>query len=272
MSVQILIDSTADLSREEAERLGVRIVPLTVHFGDRQFIDKYNITEEQFYDMLNTEAEMPTTTQVSPQSFLDVYAEYPNDEIVGIYIAQKLSGTYQSAVIAKEECGREDIYPIDSLTVSAGAALLVNEAVRMRDEGKSGKEIAEHITELTKHVEMLAVFNTMKYLVKGGRLSSTKGTLGNLLGIKPIILVKDGVLEVIGKERGMKKALDFVVHHLRELPDFDSSKPIAYSHSFNPSDLELLKQELGEGQTLIMGSVVGTHAGPGAILAAYYRK
>ena len=106
MSVQILIDSTADLSREEAEQLGIRIVPLTVHFGDRQYIDKFTITDEEFYGMLNTEAEMPTTTQVSPQSFLDVYAEYPNDEIVGIYISQKLSGTYQSAVIAKEECDR----------------------------------------------------------------------------------------------------------------------------------------------------------------------
>ena len=272
MSVQILIDSTADLSREEAEQLGVRIVPLTVHFGNRQFIDKYTITDEEFYGMLNTEAEMPTTTQVSPQSFLDVYAEYPNDEIVGIYISQKLSGTYQSAVIAKEECGRDDVYPVDSATVSAGAALLVREAIRLRNEGKSGKEIAEYVTGLAKRVEMLAVFNTMKYLVKGGRLSSTKGTIGNLLGIKPIIRVKDGVLEVIGKERGMKKACEFVVHHLRELPDFDSSMPIAYSHSFNQQDLDALKQDLGEGQTLLMGSVVGTHAGPGAILVGYFRK
>ncbi|WP_283608180.1 DegV family protein [Faecalispora anaeroviscerum] len=272
MSVQILIDSTADLSREEAERVGVRIVPLTVHFGDRQYVDKFTITDKEFYEMLNTEEEMPTTTQVSPQSFLDVYAEYPNDEIVGIYIAQKLSGTYQSAVIAKEECGRDDIYPVDSTTVSAGAALLVREAIRLRDEGKSGKEIAEQITALAKRVDLLAVFNTMKYLVKGGRLSSTKGTLGNLLGIKPIIQVKDGVLEVIGKERGMKKACDFVVRYVHELPDFDSNMPIAYAHSFNVQELPILKQEIGDGETLIMGSVVGTHGGPGTILFAYFRK
>lgn len=272
MSVQIMTDSTVDFSKEEAQRAGVRIVPLTVHFGEREFVDKFTITDEQFYDLLNSEKEMPTTTQVSPQSFLDAYAEYPNDEIVGIFISSKLSGTYQSAVIAKEECGRDDIYPIDSTSATAGASLLVREAIRLREEGLSGRQIAEKIASMAGRVEMLAIFNTMKYLVKGGRLSSTKGAIGNLLGIKPVIQVRDGVLEVIGKERGMKKACNFVIQYLKELPDFDSNLPIAYSHSFNREDLAYLKQHLGEGETLVMGSVVGTHAGPGAVIVAYFKK
>lgn len=272
MSVKIIIDSTADISVEEAQRAGIQIVPLTVHFGEEQYIDKFTITNEEFYHKLNNSTTMPTTTQVSPQAFLEVYAEHPDDDIVGIFISSKLSGTYQSAVIAKEECGRENIYPIDSATVTAGAALLVREAVRLRDEGLSGKEIHEKISALTKKVEMLAVFDTMKYLVKGGRISSTKGVLGLVLGIKPVILVKDGVLTPIGKERGMKKACDFVIQGIRELPDFDKDMPIAYSHSFNEKDLAYLKDALGDGEVLEMGSVVGTHAGPSAVIVAYFRK
>lgn len=271
MSVKIITDSTADISVEEAQKAGVQIVPLTVHFGDEQYVDKFTITNEEFYEKLNGDV-MPTTTQVSPQSFLDVYAEYPDDDIVGIFISQKLSGTYQSAVIAKEECGRDNIYPIDSATVTAGMALLVREAVRLRDEGLSGKEISEKITALTQKVEMMAVFNTMKYLVKGGRISSTKGVLGNLLGIKPIIQVKDGVLEPIGKERGMKKACDFLVERLGGMENLEKSMPIAYAHSFNLQDIAFLKQALGEGETFEMGSVVGTHAGPGAVIVAYFLK
>ena len=272
MSVKIIIDSTADISLEEAQRAGVQIVPLTVHFGDEQYIDKFTITNEEFYNKLNTSSTMPTTTQVSPQAFCDVYAEHPNDDIVGSFISSKLSGTYQSAVIAKEECGRENIYPIDSATVTAGAALLVREAIRLRDEGLSGKEIADYITALTKKVEMLAVFDTMKYLVKGGRISSTKGVLGMVMGIKPVIKVTDGVLNPIGKERGMKKACDFIIQQIRELPDWDKEKPVAYSHSFNEKDLAYLKEALGEGEVLEMGSVVGTHAGPSAVIVAYFRK
>jgi DegV family protein with EDD domain len=272
MSVKIIADSTSDFSIQEAEKLGIELVPLKVSFGDEEYIDKFTITNRQFYEKLKSSDVMPTTAQVSPQRFLDVYAKYPSDDIVGIFLSHNLSGTYQSAMIAKEESGRKNVYPVDSASVTVGEALVVKQAIRLRDEGLSGKEIYEKINLLAKKVEMLAILDTLKYLVKGGRLSSTKGFVGNMLGIKPIVSVKDGIISQYGQKRGMRNALDSAVRDIRALPDYDPRMPVGFSHADNMADVDYLRTHFRDGDVFDMGSVVGTHGGPRAIAIAYFRR
>ena len=272
MGIRIITDSTSDLSLEQARQAGIEMVPLKVSFGSEEYIDKFTITNEEFYEKLKASDVLPTTTLVSPQQFLEVFNRYPDDDLVGIFISNKLSGTYQSAVMAKEESGRENIYLLDSGTASCGLALLLEQAVRLKDDGLTAAEIAERIGALAPRVEIYAIFNTLKYLVKGGRLSGAQGLLGSMLGIKPVLSVRHGALSTLGKERGMKKASDFVLERLRSLPDFDGGMPVAFAHSDNATDLDYLRQHFPEGTVYGMGSVVGTHAGPGAVMIAFFHQ
>ena len=203
--IRIVTDSTCDLLQSEQAQLGVDVLPLTLNFAGHIYKDGIDLTHAQFYEKLAKSSKLPTTSQINPGEFAQYFEKCvaAGDEVVGIFLSGELSGTYQSAMIAANEVSPDRIFPVDSRCTTFAMGLLVREAVRMRDSGQyRGAEIAKAIALLAKRVRLFAVIDTLKYLKMGGRLDAKTGFVGELLGVKPVIAVTDGKVEVIGKTRG----------------------------------------------------------------------
>lgn len=277
--IRIITDSSSDITVEEAKQLGVELVPLHVIFGNDVFMDGVDITHDEFYSRLQECEELPKTSQMNPAGFVQVFEKYieQGDEIVGIFLSSKLSGTYQSSVIASQMLGTDKIHLVDSLNASIGLAVLVREAVKLRECGKSACEIKKEIEKLVKKVRLVAVIDTLKYLKMGGRLSKTSALVGGVLGITPVISVIDGAVEVIAKTRGQKKSIRFMMDYMNDnIPDKDHVIDFGYTRIIK--NLDNFKEscipnfELGEDATREIGAIIGTHIGPGAFGVAYIAK
>lgn len=279
IAIRIFTDSTCDLSAEDQTRLGACVVPLTVHFSDASYLDGVEITNEEFYDKLDGSEALPTTSQVTPGAFIDAFRPYldAGDEIVGIFISGSISGTYNSAVMAKEELASGALHIVDSRNATLGLALLISEAAKLRDAGFSAAEIAEHISSLTGKVRLLAIINNLKYLRKGGRISATTAVIGELMGVKPLMTIIDGTVQSIGKARGMPAAINELLKKaLAELPDLRYGA--AFAHTCAPEMAQKVIDcvkgplKLVDWLTCNIGSVIGTHTGKGAVGFAYIAK
>ena len=271
-ALHIVVDSTCDMTLEEAKALGVGVMVLKVFFGPVGYRDKIDLIGPQFFEKLRASDVMPTTTLVSPEDFLDEFSRHPNEEILVITIAQQLSGTCQSAWVAKAESGRQDIHVVDSGSASIGHLILVREAVRLRDAGRSAGEIQKTLERIKPRLRVYAVLDTLKYLVKGGRLSGAAGALGTILSLKPVIQVRDGVVTSVDKARGSKAAIRKLAEIQAREPA-DRSLPAAYAHSGDPEAAAELSRALGlSAPSRWLSSVVGAHAGPGAVAVAYFVK
>ncbi len=278
MGIRILTDSTCDLSAEQAREAEIQILPLKVCFGDEVYVDGVDLTKEAFYQKLAASHHLPTTAQVNPEEFCGCFeqARQAGDAVIGIFLSSELSGTYQSAVIAREMCGGE-IYLIDSRTVTFGLALLVTQAVKLKKSGKTAREIVETLEEMKGKLSFYAAVDTLKYLKKGGRLSGTAAMMGGLLHIKPLIGIVDGKVEAIAKARGMGAAQDWLLERFRqEAPDMRHG--IFFGHTNAAAACEAFQQkvlaEAGDCDHKIIdiGSVVATHAGPGCVGFSYFKK
>ncbi|MDE6952906.1 MAG: DegV family protein [Erysipelotrichales bacterium] len=278
--IKMITDSTSDIDIELGKKLNVEIVPLKVIFKDKEYKDRIDLQPEQFYNLLTSSDILPTTSQPSPQDFLDLYEEAKEnqDSIIVLTLSSVLSGTYQSACIAKDLVEYDDIYIIDSLNATQGLRLIVDKAVRLRDEGLSVKEIVEQIEEYKKRVHIYAYVDTLEYFYKGGRLSKTSATVGTMLKLKPIVGLQDGKLDVFAKARGNQKATAKLIDIIKEHGDIDLNEPVSIGYTGDNQGLEkfedILKEELGFHNVLygFVGPVIGTHAGPGARLIAYTSK
>lgn len=278
MSVKIIVDSTADMTPEVARR--VKIVPLTVHFGEKEYISGVDIDSKKFYEMLVESDELPTTSQATPFAFGEAFQEAVEAgcEVVCITCSGKLSGTYQSAVIAAEEYPGK-VHVIDSNTIALGLGILVEYALKLLDKGRSAQEIVLNLLRMRERVQLLAMVDTLEYLKKGGRISATVAFAGGLLNIKPVITIAAGEIKVLGKARGSKQANNLLVQEIRKAGGVDFSKPLLLGYT-GLSDALLQKYivdsaALWEGQceklpVSIVGSVVGTHVGPGAVAVAFF--
>lgn len=277
--VRIITDSTSDITQEAGASLGITIVPLTVHFGAESFRDGVDISNKEFYDRLATAETLPTTSQVPPGEFTPLFQRFidEGDEIVGIFISSEMSGTCQSAEVARELVDRDKIHIIDSRTATFELALLVHEAARFRDEGKSAVEIAEIIRSLIKRIRLVAVIDTLKYLKMSGRISTTTAFVGGLLGINPIIAIIKGKVESIGKARGMKAGFKYINDMLLLDPP-DLNYLVSFGNTNAPEALEEAVHYFTENFGISnyieinMGITVGTHVGPGAAGIAYIAK
>ena len=279
MSVRIIIDSTTDLApRLEGQ---VTIVPLTVRFGNEEYIDGVTITHEEFYNKLVESDVLPTTSQATPAAFEEVFKEVTaaGDSAVVITVASQFSGTCQSARIAAEDY--DNIYVVDSGSVTMGAGILTEYALRCACSGMEAAQIAELLEKKKEDICLIALLDTLEYLKKGGRISSAVAFAGGLLNIKPVINVKDGVIHMLGKARGSKQGNNLLVQEIGKAGGIDFSMPILLGYS-GLSDA-LLKKYISDSASLweggvdslrytSIGSVVGTHVGPGAIAAAFFRK
>ena len=280
MSVKIIVDSTSDLTPEVAQQ--VKIVPLTIHFGEKQYVSGVDIDAKKFYEMLVESDVLPTTSQPTPYAFSQVFQEVVDagDTAVCLTVSSKLSGTYQSASIAAEEVPGE-ILVVDSLTVAIGGGILAEYALQLANSGMTAEEIAQDVLAQREKVRVLALVDTLEYLKKGGRISSTVAFAGGLLNIKPVISVTDGEVKMMGKARGSKQGNNLLVQEIQKSGGVDFTKPLMLGYT-GLSDALLQKYiadsaALWKGQVenlpvSIVSSVVGTHVGPGAVAVAFFAR
>ncbi len=280
MATRIITDSSADLTAQEAEALHVHIVSMSIQFGDRSYLDGVDLSKPEFYQILAAGKDSPTTAQPTPADFLTPLeeAKEAGDEAVVIPLSSQLSGTYQSAVIAKDMCEYSPIQVVDSRSASAGIHLLVEEACRLRDSGASAQEIAQALEALKGRVRIFALIDTLEYLRRGGRLSNLQASLGTVTKLKPVISVREGAVMVVGKAFGVSAAMKQLLRFLAEHP-VDNSFPAYALYSDDESrvddfiprlrELDLLPKEL---RRCSIGPTIGTHIGPGAVGMAYIEK
>lgn len=278
--IQIITDSTCDLSPELVQQLGIHVIPLSVCFGDEAFIDGVTLDKETFYAKLAEAEQLPTTSQPNPAAMLDCMEPLleQGDEIVGIFLSSKLSGTFQSATIAAGMADSDKIHLVDSLNATFGLGLLVMIAAHARDEGKSAAEIVEIVEDAKSRLRLIAFVDTLKYLQMGGRISAASAVVGTLLGINPLISVIDGAVESIGKARGRKGAY----RHLKALFEqetMDERFPVFFGATNDVNAMQELEAALTPSFTSAVdvfhaeiGCAIGTHAGPGAAGIAYIAK
>ena len=272
MAVQIITDSTSDLTAEELRELGVHVIHMRVIFEDGVYTDGVDITKEEFYAKQAEAKVLPKTTQVNPGEFCDAFQPLldTGDEVVAILLSSKLSGSFQSAVIAKDMVeGAERLHLVDSLNVTLGEGLLVREAVRLRDAGKSGAEIAAAIEALRSRVRFVAFVGTLKYLKMGGRVSATTALLGTMLSIKPIMHTSDeGKLVPVGKARGRKAAIKALLDKIETLGIHPENQTMFICHADCELDARAVAQQIKErfGTKTVyinyIGPVIGSHTGP----------
>ena len=280
MNVNLIIDSTTDLNPQLREQFTV--VPLTIHFGDQEYIDGVTISHRQFYEKLVESDVLPSTSQATPAAFADVFEEVARrgETAVVLTLASQLSGTYQSAMIAASDYpGR--IFVVDGTSVAIGTGILAELALWLREQGLTAEEIAGRLEEEKEKIHVVALLDTLEYLKRGGRISATVAFAGGLLSIKPVIAVKDGVIQMLGKARGSRQGNNLLVQQIEKAGGVDFDKPVLLGFS-GLSDALLTKyiedsRDLWENGTeslvtTSIGSVVGTHAGPGAIAVAFFRK
>ena len=277
MAVQIITDSTSDLTEQEQRELNVHMLHMRVIFEDGVYTDGVDITKEQFYEKQAQAKILPKTTQVNPQEYCDAFEPLleNGDEVVAIIMSSRLSGTFQSAQIAKDMAkGGERLHLVDSLNVTIGEGLLVREAVRMRDAGATGTQIAAALEELKHRVRFVAFIGTLKYLKMGGRISTSTAVLGTMLGISPVVAIVDGEVKSVGQVRGKQKILSYTLDFFREYP-VDSRHCIVFGHSRCLETMETYRDKCVQALGIQdyawdeLGSVIGTHSGPGCYGVAY---
>ena len=279
MAVKIIVDSTADMT-EEVKRI-THVVPLTVCFGQEEYMDGVTIDHKMFYEKLVECDVLPTTSQATPDAFMQEFEKVKEagESAVVIAISSKLSGTYQSAMIAAQDY--ENIYIVDSGTGTIGGGILVERAFKMLDEGMGAQEIANALEEEKKKIIIIALVDTLEYLKKGGRISKTVAMVGGVLNIKPVLSVTDGEITMLGKARGSKMGNNLLVQEIEKAGGVDFDKPVLLGYT-GISDALLLKyiedsKHIWEGNVAelryeVIGSVIGTHVGPGAVIVAFFKK
>lgn len=279
MCVRIIVDSSTDVSEKYREK--IQFVPLTVRFGDKEYLDGVELSKHQFYEMLVESDVLPTTSQATPAAFADCFEAIASagDSAVVITLSSKLSGTYQSAVLATEDY--PNIYVVDSQSVAIGTGVLAQYAVELAQQGMGAEEIAQVLTHQREKVCVVALLDTLEYLKKGGRISKTVAFAGGMLNIKPVVTIQDGAVALIGKARGSRNGNNLLVEKIREAGGVDFERPVLLGYTGLSS--ALLEKYVDDSKALwadhvdkldgcLLCSVIGTHAGPGAVAVAFFRK
>ncbi len=272
MTVKIVTDSLSDIAGDLAQELGITIVPLTVLFGHETFLDRVTITTDEFYARLPKDPHWPTTTQPPPSSFVEVYNKLTRetDEILVVTLSKKLSGTYESAMNAKDMVNNQKcrVEVIDSQAVAMGLGLIVISAAKAARDGAKLDELTGLVNSAVPRSHLIAYFDTLKYLAKGGRIGKAQGLLGSMLSVKPILVVKDGEMSPLTRVRSQAAGMDYLYNFVAGFPNIEE---LAVEHCTTPAEANRLVERLGSlfpreriYQSTI-SPVVGVHAGPGAM-------
>lgn len=282
MAIKFIIDSASDILPSEAEALGLIHLPLKVLFGEQEFSDSVDLTHKEFYEKLIETDIFPTTSQVNPDAFATAFRKVTEagDTAIVITLSGKLSGTYQSAMIAADDFEGK-VFVIDSESVTIGERILLQRGLALRDQGLSAAEIVEKLNEEKHHIRLLALLDTLEYLKKGGRISAAVAFAGNILSIKPVISIENGEVNLVGKARGSKKGNNLLRELIANCGGINFDKPFALAYS-GLSD-HLLQKYIEDSSEIwsthtdklpisSVGCTIGAHAGPGAVAIAFFEN
>jgi DegV family protein with EDD domain len=274
MAVKVITDSTADLSPELARKMGIGVVPIYVRFGSDVYRDGVDLNSDEFFEKLTTTTVHPATSQPTPADFSGIYSKYAKnrDGIISIHISSKISGTCNSALLAKamfeSSC---PIEVVDSMFNSGGLALVVLAAARLARRGKGLPEVFEGAKQAIRQVEMLGMFDTMKYLARSGRVNRAIAATGDILNVKPLLTFRDGEIVRAGMVRAASRGMDQLYDFARSR---ENIRELVIVHSAVPEQAETLRTRLDSVfpakkiTVLKMGAALGANGGPGVILVA----
>lgn len=274
--VRIITDSGSDCMAPYPENLTV--IPLTIHFGDEEYRDGVTIDHKTFYEKLTSGNQLPTTSLVPPGDFADAFrsAREAGETVVAVVLSSKLSGTYQSAVLAAGDF--DNVYVVDSLNATVGLQVLVKYALELAARGLSAARIAQELEQAKGHVNLLGMPDTLEYLQRGGRISKTAAVLGGVLSIKPVLRLIDGVVVMIGKARGSKNGNNYLIQEVTR-SGIDFSRPLCLGYTglsdallqrYIEDSRPLWEGKIGSLPISTVGATIGTHVGPGAIIVAFF--
>lgn len=279
--IKIITDSTCDLPKDLTRELDVEVLPLQVMVNGKTYMDGVDIDINMFFSEMDKSDEMPKTSQITPIRFEEAFKKYLEEgyEIICLNLSSKMSGTYQSACIARDMLETDKIHIIDSLNVTCGLGILVLKACSLRDKGMSAKEIVDGVINAIPDVKSTLNFQSLDNLVKGGRLSKTTGFVGGLLGIKLNLAIENGEMVVRDKVRGNKKALRMIIDYMENTGISDEVTPIVLNAAADEENMHVydgIIDYLNENNvryiTSDVGCVVGTHSGKNACGIFFLKK
>ena len=281
MAIQIITDSGADYTTEELERRKIRRISMAVTFGDEAYLDGVDLSKEEFYDMLLEGKHFPKTSQPAPGAFLECFeeAKAAGDTVIAVLISGALSGTIQSATLAKDMAEYDKIYIVDSLSATLGMRLLVDTAAAMREKGATAEEIVAELEALKHRIRLFAGLDTLEYLYKGGRISKAAASIGNLANLKPLVtLTEEGTVSLCGKQIGMRRVYKAIAKLLEEHQP-DRNFPVYYLYAYDKKNcagflhtLEKSGFDVSGPKIRGIGPTIGTHIGPGAFGIVYVEE
>lgn len=280
MSVKIMIDSASDIHEAEAKSLGMEFVPIQVVLGGKEYYDGVTLLPNEFFDKLKESGDMPQTSLINAFRWEEEFekATKDGDELVVVTLSSQLSGTYAAAVQAAERFAGK-VWVVDSLNATLGERLVGLYALELAKQNFSAKEIAEKLNEQKMKIRLYAVIDTLEYLKKGGRISAATAFFGEMLGIKPIISVINGKVEMIGKAKGLKKSFQFLHECVKKTGGIRFDMP--YGLLYSGTDKTNVEKFKGESADILQGNdakeyplgcTIGTHIGPGAVGIAYFAE
>lgn len=280
MGIRIVTDSTSDIPKHLIDKYGIIVLPLTVHFGSEEYRDGVDIKSGKFYEKLAASESLPTTSQVAPSAFIDVYrAELDKgNSIISLHISCDLSGTYQSAELAKKTLDDDRIAVVDSRSATLGLGMIVLKAAELVEKEWGFREIVEKLKQYIISTRLIIAVDTLKYLKMGGRLSGTQAFIGDMLNIKPLLTIEDGKVVPLEKTRGQKKAIARVIEILKEKIDNVPNLVVGVANALAKETAdelrELIKAEFPNVEFVEteVGSVIATHVGPGAFGVVFMEK
>jgi DegV family protein with EDD domain len=275
--IKIITDSTADLSKEIYEKYDIDVLPLLINFGEESYLDGVEINPDKVFERIEKDDILPTTAQVTPNRFIESYKKYLKEgyKIISIHMSSVMSGTYQSACIAKEALESKDIAVIDSENVTAALGMLVIKAAKLREKGYEIEQMEEELNNIKEKIKVSIYFDSLEYLVRGGRISKTAGKVGGILGIKLILEIRDGLMSVKDKIRGNKKSIKKIISDL-ENANLDDEVPVILIDVNNIEIKEALRVYMKNNKVNFVecpvGSTVSIHSGPGCCGLVFLNK
>ncbi len=274
--IKILVDSSADCDLQNG--IVDAIVPISVNIDGKEYSCGVDLKSDRFYELLQSAKEFPRTSQPSPQAFIEIFqqAKESGDQLIYLCLSSRLSGTYQGALIAKEMVDYDNIYIIDTLGVTHIIGVLASFARALINRGVTAGEIADKCEELKSKIKVYAGVDTLEYLYKGGRLSKASATVGELTGIKPVVTVSDGRVEVVGKALGKLRAMNTVLEKIKS-HKINNDFPIYSLYTYGTENCEVLEEKLKQNgyeisDRLQVGSTIGAHVGPGVYAVIFVEE
>ena len=279
MKIRIIADSASDIPQETAKEWGITVLPLIIRFGQQEYLDGVTLLPDRFFELLEKGGEFPKTSQITPFTYEETFrsALEAGEDVICFCLSSGVSGSYQSACSAAAELG-ERVHVIDTRQFCISEYVLVERAVQLRDQGLSAPQIVEEIRREMGRVHVLAAFDTLEYLKRGGRLSAMTALAGGMLSIKPVLTIEDGVVFILGKARGVKRACDSLIELIRKYGLVDERMPFCFGYTGN-SDAFLQQfasrfRETFGSQAKVpiirVGATIGAYAGPGAVALAFF--